>query len=192
MDLRACRTCVGIGVDHHAVGHRQRAGHLQLRHLFHFHQAHAAGGLQRVAFVIAERRNLDAGVLGRIDHQRAGGRFERLSVDCEFTRSAIEILSAGSRRHAGDQLRRRARTGTACHSDALRTHRGTFRRSKWWAAPPHRPAGRRCGPACFSKDRRSERCRSRWPMPSWKRVRSLRSQVVPSRHGMHQPQLSCA
>ena len=49
-----------IGVDHHAFGHRQRAADLQLRSLLHLHQAHAAGGLQRVAFVIAERRNLDA------------------------------------------------------------------------------------------------------------------------------------
>ena len=36
-----------IGVHHHAFGHRQRAGRQQLRHLLHFHQAHAAGGLQR-------------------------------------------------------------------------------------------------------------------------------------------------
>jgi hypothetical protein len=33
---------------------------------------------------------------------------------------------------------------------------------------------------------------SRMPPPEWKRVSILASQVVPSRHGMHQPQLSCA
>ena len=31
--------------DHHALGHGKRAGGHQLGHLFHFHQAHAAGGL---------------------------------------------------------------------------------------------------------------------------------------------------
>ena len=54
-----------IGVDHHALGHRQRAGHLQLGRFFHFHQAHAAGGLQRQAVVVAERRNFDANALWR-------------------------------------------------------------------------------------------------------------------------------
>ena len=60
-----------FGAHHHAFGHRQRAGRHQLGHLLHFHQAHAAGGLQRQAFVIAERRNLDAGAFGGVDHQRA-------------------------------------------------------------------------------------------------------------------------
>jgi hypothetical protein len=32
---------------HHALGGHERARRLQLRHFFHFHQTHAAGGLQR-------------------------------------------------------------------------------------------------------------------------------------------------
>jgi hypothetical protein len=47
--------------------------------------------------------------------------------------------------------------------DAPRNRRGIFRRTRWSASPPHRPAGRTCGPACFSRDRRSARCRSRRP-----------------------------
>ena len=71
MPLRACFDHVRIGVHHHAFGHRQRAAHLQLGRLFHLHQAHAAGGLQREAFVIAERRNLDAVLARGFDQQRA-------------------------------------------------------------------------------------------------------------------------
>ena len=35
---------LGLGAHHHAFGHRQSACRHHLRHLFHFHQAHAAGG----------------------------------------------------------------------------------------------------------------------------------------------------
>ncbi len=73
-----------IGVDHHAFGHRQRAAHLQLGRLFHFHQAHAASGLQREAIVVAERRNFDADRFGRVDHQRAGRGRYGLAVDREM------------------------------------------------------------------------------------------------------------
>ena len=70
-----------IGAHHHAFGHRERARRLQLGCLLHFHQAHAAGGLQRQAFVVAEGRNLDAHQLGRIDHQRSRRCFNRAAVD---------------------------------------------------------------------------------------------------------------
>ena len=58
---------LGIGADHHALGHRRGAGGRHLGSFFHFHQAHAASRLQRIAVVIAESRNLNAGLLGRID-----------------------------------------------------------------------------------------------------------------------------
>ena len=71
-------------------GPRAACSHLHLRHLFHFHQAHAAGGLQRVAFVIAERRNLDARAFGRFDHERARrGTSSSCPSIVNFTRSAI-------------------------------------------------------------------------------------------------------
>ena len=37
---------LGVGADDHAFGRDQRAGGLQLGHFFHFHQTHAACGLQ--------------------------------------------------------------------------------------------------------------------------------------------------
>ena len=80
----------GFGAHHHALGHRQRAGGHHLGHLFHFHQAHAAGGLQREALVIAERRDLDAGRLGGVDHQGSGGGLDGRPSIVSFTRSGIQ------------------------------------------------------------------------------------------------------
>ena len=43
-----------FGMHHHALGHRQRAPHLQLGRLLHLYQTHAASGLQRQPVVIAK------------------------------------------------------------------------------------------------------------------------------------------
>src|SRR5262249_40043791 len=61
-DLRRLRA------HHHTLADRQRTCRHQLGHLFHFDQAHAARRLQRQPLVIAERGNLDAHRLRRIDH----------------------------------------------------------------------------------------------------------------------------
>ena len=63
----------GLGVHDHALANLRGAGGLKLRQLFDFHQAHAAGALQRKPGVIAERRHFDACILAGIDQQRAGG-----------------------------------------------------------------------------------------------------------------------
>ncbi len=73
-----------IGVDHHALRHRQRAAHLQLGRLLHFHQTHAAGGRQRQPIVIAKRRNFDAHLLGGVDQQRSGRGRHGSAVDREM------------------------------------------------------------------------------------------------------------
>src|SRR5262249_51853809 len=70
-----------FGVHYHALGHGKRAADLQFGSLFHLHQAHAARGLQRQAVVIAERRDLDAHLLGGIDNQSSRRRLHRLAVD---------------------------------------------------------------------------------------------------------------
>ena len=74
---------LGIRIHHHTFGCHQRARGLQLRHFFHFHQTHAAGGLKREVRVIAERRHFDALALGSFNHQRAGRRRHLLAVQCE-------------------------------------------------------------------------------------------------------------
>ena len=56
-----------FGPDHHAFGHRDHAGGHQFRRLFNLHQTHAAGRLERHAFVVAECRNLNAGQFGGVD-----------------------------------------------------------------------------------------------------------------------------
>ena len=73
-----------FGPDDHAFGDGERAACHQLGHLFDFDQAHAAGGLQRQAFPVAEGGDLDAGALGGVDDKRARGGFDGLSVDGEF------------------------------------------------------------------------------------------------------------
>ena len=82
--LRACCT-IGESVwttMPSATG--KRAADLQLGGLFDFHQAHAAGGLQREAVVIAEGGDFDAGLFGGVDDQRSRRRGNRLAVDCEI------------------------------------------------------------------------------------------------------------
>ena len=74
----------GVGAHHHAFGYRQRACRHHLRHLFHFHQAHAAGGGQREPLVVAEGGDLDADGLGGIDHQGLRRNLDRAAVDGEM------------------------------------------------------------------------------------------------------------
>jgi hypothetical protein len=72
MFLRAPCDLLRVGLHDHAVGSDERAGRLQLRHFFHFDEAHAAGRLQRQPGVVAEGGHFDALRLGRFDHERAG------------------------------------------------------------------------------------------------------------------------
>ena len=70
-----------FGVNHHALAHGKRAAHLKLGRLLHLHQAHAAGGLKRQAFVIAECRNFDTGLAGCFNQKRAFFNFDNFTVD---------------------------------------------------------------------------------------------------------------
>ena len=59
------------------------AGGLQLGHFFLADQAHAAGGLQAEAGVVAEGRDFDAGFAAGFNEQHARGSGELFSVDGE-------------------------------------------------------------------------------------------------------------
>ncbi len=135
----------GFGADDHAFGNRKRAGGHQLRHLLDFDQAHAAGGLQGEAFVIAEGGDFDAVLLGGVDHERAWGGFDCLAVDGEIDgiRHGLPLP------HGRGSVHR----GTAGCPGALRTRRGTFRRRRWWAWQRRRRVDRRCGRAYSSQAR---------------------------------------
>jgi hypothetical protein len=52
--------------------------------LFHFHQTHAARGLERQAFVITKRWNLDAGLARGFDDQRALFGLDGAAIDREL------------------------------------------------------------------------------------------------------------
>ncbi len=176
MPLRASCHLRRIGADHHAFGHRQRAGHLQLRHLLHFHQAHAAGGLQRQAFVIAERRNLDARLLGGVDHQRARrGRRPLVPSIVRFTGSAM--MTSVSQSRAVQAIA----SSDACSIGARLAVQMLFELfAELFDDRNGRHGGRvaqraeRAAQHVLRQCRRAARCRSAVPPPSWKRVRILR------------------
>ncbi len=71
--LAGLRYFGGLGCNDHAFGDRRGAGGLQLGHLFDADDAHAAGGLQRQARVVAERGDVDARGLAGFNQQRARG-----------------------------------------------------------------------------------------------------------------------
>ncbi len=72
-----------FGDEDLAFGDGGGAGGLQLGNFFLAHDAHAAGGLQREAGIVAEGRDLDAGLAAGVNEQRARGSGELFSVDCE-------------------------------------------------------------------------------------------------------------
>ena len=78
-----------LRLHHHALGHRDRAGGLRLREaaavarVGDVDQALPAGADGREQRVVAEARDLDPGLLGRPDHQRALGHGHVMSVDLD-------------------------------------------------------------------------------------------------------------
>ncbi len=62
---------VGVGANDHAFGRHESACRLQLRRLFDFDEAHAAGGLEREAGVVAEGRDFRAEPARGFNDQRA-------------------------------------------------------------------------------------------------------------------------
>ena len=81
--LARLRNLFGLGDEYLALGDRGGAGGLQLGDFFLAYDAHAAGGLQAEAGVIAEGRNLDARLAARVDQQRPRGSRQLLSIDNE-------------------------------------------------------------------------------------------------------------
>ncbi len=67
-----------FGGEDLAFGDRGGAGGLELGHLLLADDAHAAGGLQAEAGIVAEGGDLDAGLAAGVDEQRACGSGELL------------------------------------------------------------------------------------------------------------------
>jgi len=81
--LRACAISADSVMKNLSLGDSRRAGRLQLTHFFLAHHAHAAGGLQAQARIVAESRNLDARLAASLNQQRPRGSRQRFSIDCE-------------------------------------------------------------------------------------------------------------
>src|SRR6185503_1766620 len=70
--------------DNHAVRADDRAGRLQLRHLFDAHETHATRGLQRQVSVITEGRNIETLVATHVDQTCTLRNLEVFTVNCDF------------------------------------------------------------------------------------------------------------
>ena len=75
---------VGLGAHHHALRHGRGAGGHGLGRFFNIHQAHAAVGGNAQFLVIAEVRNVGAGLLSRMHDHAAFEDFNLLAVEFNF------------------------------------------------------------------------------------------------------------
>lgn len=71
------------GRDLHAIHHRRGASRRGLRRFLDIDQAHAAVGRDRQLLVVAEARDRDAGLVGRLNDHRALRHHQRLPVDLD-------------------------------------------------------------------------------------------------------------
>ena len=93
-----------LGLDHHALVDRGAAGDLKFRKLLDVDQAHAAIAVYRKVFVIAETRHPNPRLLRRLNHGRAGGNFDFLTVDRAFGHGRLPIQLASHDVKAADRL----------------------------------------------------------------------------------------
>ena len=78
--LASLRNLGGLGLHHQAFSDRGGAGGLELGHFFDANDAHAAGGLQRETWVVAEGGDLDTVRLAGVDEQGARGGGQLFAV----------------------------------------------------------------------------------------------------------------
>ena len=115
------RTLV-LGVDHHALGDRHRAGRDGLRRFLDVDQAHAAVAGDRQALVEAEMRHLDADRLAGLEDREPVLDLDLASVDGELChapplpQAACFLRSRMRRSISGRKCRIRPWTGQAAAS----------------------------------------------------------------------------
>ena len=169
---RACTTC-GIGVDHHAFGHRQRAADLQLRRLFDFHQAHAAGGLQRVAFVIAERRESRcrralAASITSVPGAASSSRPSIVNLPDQPLESPTSLSRASRATHPN-----LPHTGTGLPFRCASKSSREFSTIEMVGIAAASPSAQNVRPSMFFESSPISAMSSLRPSPSWKRVQHL-------------------
>mmetsp|Transcript_8062 Transcript_8062/g.15621 ORF Transcript_8062/g.15621 Transcript_8062/m.15621 type:complete len:463 (-) Transcript_8062:293-1681(-) len=82
---------VALGADDHALRDRGRAGGHGLGCLFHIHQAHAAVGRDAQLLVVAEVRDVGAGLFGRMHHHAAFLDRDLLTVEFDFNHDGVSL-----------------------------------------------------------------------------------------------------
>src|SRR5690606_34505731 len=157
---------------------------------------HAAVGGDRQLVVVAEARDRDAGLVGGMDDHRALGRGELDAVDEDGDVVRRQVRVHGLRAHAATCLR----TTVPSRSSSTRKRPFTMRYSnspqKWRRKPcighaAASPKAQMVWPSICPAAARSMCRSSTVAVPSTTRLTMRYIQPVPSRHGVHWPQLSC-
>src|SRR5205807_7261627 len=136
----------------------------------------------REPLVVAEGRHFDSRRFGGVDQQSLRRGLHRAPIDRQvdnvghYTPTMLPACSKGQ----GLPLR--------WSSNSWRN----FSTMEIVGSAAASPSGQNVRPSMFFEISPIRLMSVVVPCPSWKRVRIFFSQVVPSRHGMHQPQLSWA
>ena len=128
-------------------------------------------------------------LLRGIDHQRARRRLQLPAVDREIYQISHYFLCFTQPAPSTSSGRQRART---CRSGASSNSSRNFSTIEIVGIAAASPSAQNVRPSMFFARFADQIDVASRPPPSWKRGSIFLSQVVPSRHGMHQPQLSCA
>src|SRR5207248_2682440 len=176
---------LGGGLDHHAFGDVDGAGRLQLRHLLDFDQAHAADGDRRHLGMRAEDRDVDADLLGGVEDERPLGHGHRLTVDGE--RDLVGLHRGHQATASCTDFLKGQPFSEMCSWNSSRKNLITLRGNQVEASP----RGQNERPSMLYPMSRSKSTSVALASPASKRSKRFAIQKVPSRQGVHLPQLSC-
>src|SRR5690606_32573879 len=182
-----------------AIHHRGGAGRGRLRRGtpadFGVHQAHAAVGGDAQLVVVAESRDRDPGLVGGLDDHRAlgGGQLDAVDEDGDVVRRQVRV----HRLRAHATASRATTTPAASSSTRKRPLRIAYSNSwrKWRMKPctgqaAASPNAQMVWPSIWPAALRSISRSSVVARMSAIRTSMRYIQPVPSRHGVHWPQLS--
>src|SRR5439155_22987245 len=171
-------------LDDHALGDVDGAGRLQLRHLLDFDQAHAADRHGRHLRVRAENRDVDVDRLGGVENQRSLGHGDGLPVDRQ--RDLVGLHRGHQATASCAVLLKGHPFCETCSRNSSRKNLMTLRGNQVEASP----SGQKERPSMLYPMSRSRSTSVAFASPASKRSKRFDIQKVPSRQGVHLPQLS--
>src|SRR5207253_588119 len=175
---------VGGGLDHHAFSDVDGAGRLQLRHLLDLDQAHPADRDRRHLGMRAEDRDVDADRLGGVEDQGALRHRDRLAVDRE--RDLVGLHGGHYATASCTVFLKGQPFSEMCSWNSSRKCLMTLRGNQVEASP----RGQKERPSMLYPMSSSRSTSPGFASPASKRSKIFAIQKVPSRQGVHLPQLS--